>query len=128
MYSDTQKTGIRKTLGILLGIIMVMLSLIFLNYVTRDVALSAEQAAMLDNLRTSSGDLQTAHTIVLAAVTQNGLALRHAPWSASPFPVYLVFSITGSSSEHVQQTRPPPMRAGSRRLVQAQLGRCVKPD
>jgi len=51
MYSDTQKTGIRKTLGILLGIIMVMLSLIFLNYVTRDVALSAEQAAKLGYIR-----------------------------------------------------------------------------
>ncbi|MDG1114774.1 MAG: SCO family protein [Pseudomonadales bacterium] len=51
MYSDTQKKGIRKTLGILLGIVMVMLSLIFLNYVTRDVTLSAEQAAKLGYIR-----------------------------------------------------------------------------
>ena len=51
MYSDTQKAGIRKTVGILFGIILVMLSLIFLNYVTRDVSLSQEQAAKLGYIR-----------------------------------------------------------------------------
>ena len=51
MYSDSQKMGIRKTLGILLGIIIVMLSLIFLNYVTRDVTLTPEQAAKLGYIR-----------------------------------------------------------------------------
>jgi|TARA_B110000305_G_scaffold179121_1_gene198452 protein SCO1/2 len=51
MHNDGQKAGIRKTLGILVGIIVVMLSLIFLNYVTRDVALSAEQAAKLGYIR-----------------------------------------------------------------------------
>ena len=51
MHNDGQKAGIRKTLGILVWIIVVMLSLIFLNYVTRDVALSAEQAAKLGYIR-----------------------------------------------------------------------------
>lgn len=51
MYNDTQKAGVRKTLGLLLGIILVMLTLIFLNYVTRDVALSSEQAAKLGYIR-----------------------------------------------------------------------------
>ena len=51
MYSDSQKMAIRKTLGILLGIIIVMLSLIFLNYVTRDVTLTPEQAAKLGYIR-----------------------------------------------------------------------------
>lgn len=51
MPSETQKAGIRKTLTLLLGFIVLMVGVIMANYLYRDVSMTPEQAAKLGFIR-----------------------------------------------------------------------------